>query len=95
MKDHNFSGSCNMHTKHLICLSILMATATLGHATDQSPPPMDLPVGRDAEAAHQVEADQDQVRRDWRLDPAIFTDISPVNAPAVAIKLPEDQREEE
>jgi hypothetical protein len=84
-----------MHIKNLICMAILMASATLGHATDQSPPPMDLPVGRDAEAAHQVEADQDQVRRDWRLDPAIFTDISPVNAPAVAIKLPEDQREDE
>ena len=52
----------------------------------------DQPVGQDAEAAHQVESDHE--RRDWHLDPAIFTDILPVNSPDVAVKLPEDQREE-
>lgn len=62
------------------------------HASDQPPPPVQEPVSQAAEAAHQVVADQD--RQDWRLDPAIFTDILPVNAPDVAIKLPEDQREE-
>jgi hypothetical protein len=88
-----------MHTRttgrplcRLTATLAMLAASAWSHATDQAPP-LDLPVTRGAEAAHQVEADQ--VRRDWRLDPAIFTDISPVNAPDIAIKLPEDQREDQ
>jgi len=76
----------------------MIGMAVHGHATEQPPPAADLsvsqglPVSLAAEATYQVQADQ--VRYDWRLDPAIFTDISPVNAPDIAIKLPADQREE-
>ena len=53
---------------------------------------MEAPVTRGAEAAHQVETER--AGYDWRLDPAIFTQISPVTAPEIAIKLTQDQREE-
>lgn len=33
--------------------------------------------------------------RNWRLDPAVFTEITPFTAPDIAIQLPLDQREEE
>lgn len=32
--------------------------------------------------------------RNWRLDPAVFTEITPFTAPDIAIELPLDQREE-
>lgn len=94
----NSTGRCNMRiemvirSKRSLAFAVLMtAAAATSHAAEQPLPP-DLPAGTDAQAAHQVRADQ--ARRDWRLDPAIFTDISPVNAPEIAVKLPEDQREE-
>lgn len=97
--DRNFTGSCNMHTEIIIRLLLTMivvittaAVPLLGHATEQPAPPPASPVSQDAEAAYQLESDQ--LRNDWRLDPAMFTDISPVNAPDIAIRLPEDQREE-
>ena len=94
----NFSGSCNMHIETSVLFRALAIGALLvwvaadGYATEP-PPAADLPVSQDAEAAHQVQGDQ--VRFDWRLDPAIFTDISPVNAPDIAVKLPADQRDDE
>lgn len=33
--------------------------------------------------------------RNWRLDPAVFTEITPFTAPDIAIELPANQREEE
>jgi hypothetical protein len=72
--------------------AVLLVGASATGIASEPPAVVDLPVSQDAEAAHQVEADR--VRLDWRLDPAIFTEISPVNAPEVAIKLPEDQRED-
>ena len=100
---YNSIGSFSMRTncKKIVVRQLLRlaAAATISsaggysHADDQSLPSIDVPVGPDAEAAHQVAAEQ--VQRDWRLDPAIFTDISPVNAPEIAIKLPEDQLEEQ
>lgn len=62
-----------------------------GHAADAAPVPPPL-VSTGAEAAHQVAAEERRV--DWHLDTAIFTDISPIDTPEVAIKLPEDQQEE-
>ena len=47
----------------------------------------------DAESGQKIE--EPGVRRDWRLDSAVFTEISPVTAAEIAIKLPEDQREED
>jgi hypothetical protein len=31
--------------------------------------------------------------RDWRLDPAVFTELAPFTAPETAIRLPADQSE--
>ena len=31
--------------------------------------------------------------RDWQLDPAIFTELTPFSAPEIAIELPADQQE--
>ena len=33
--------------------------------------------------------------RNWRLDPAVFTEITPFTAPDIAIQLPVEQQEEE
>lgn len=33
--------------------------------------------------------------RNWRLDPAVFTEITPFTAPDIAIELPTEQQEEE
>ena len=98
MTARNSTGSFNMRTR-ILCRSIvsLLAALLVGASArgiaSEPPAVLDLPVSQDAEAAHQLEADR--VRLDWRLDPAIFTEISPVNAPEVAIKLPEDQREDQ
>ncbi len=62
------------------------------HASDPLPPAANPPVSQSAQAAQQVTTDE--VPQDWRLDTAIFTDILPVNAPEIAIKLPADQRDE-
>lgn len=89
---YKFSGDYNMHTEMIIRSMAALGIAALAVVGAPYSYASELPVSTDAEAAHQVEADQE--RRNWRLDPAIFTDISLVNAPEVAIKLPEDQREE-
>ncbi|MDH3640760.1 MAG: hypothetical protein OES38_01605 [Gammaproteobacteria bacterium] len=78
-------------TVSLLAAGLVVGASATAHASEP-PADLDLPVSQDAEAAHQIEADR--VRLDWRLDPAIFTEISPVNAPEVAIKLPADQRED-
>jgi len=72
---------------------VLLAGASATGIASEPPAVVDLPVSQDAEAAHQVEVNRAHL--DWRLDPAIFTEISPVNAPEVAIKLPEDQRDDQ
>ena len=78
----------------LIALMACLVTLSFvghGHAADASPAPPPL-VSTGAEAAHQVAAEEGRV--DWQLDTVIFTDISPIDAPEVAIKLPDDQQEE-
>ncbi|MCZ6710474.1 MAG: hypothetical protein O7B25_08935 [Gammaproteobacteria bacterium] len=88
-----------MHTEMIIrvlfTVTLAVAAAAIprsGHSTEQPPSPAPSPVSQAAEATYQVDADL--LRNDWRMDPAMFTDISPVNAPDIAIRLPEDQREE-
>ncbi len=102
-KDFEFSGNCNMNIDpkedldmrvFLIALMACLVTLSFvghGHAADAAP---DLPplVSTGAEAAHQVAAEEGAV--DWHLDTTIFTDISPIDTPEVAIKLPEDQHED-
>jgi hypothetical protein len=77
----------------LIALMACLVTLSFvghGHAADAAAAPPLVSTG--AEAAHQVAAEEGRV--DWHLDTAIFTDISPIDTPEVAIKLPEDQQEE-
>jgi hypothetical protein len=88
----NFSGSSNMRISGLAQFLVAVLIGAPSYASDQPPFEDSVQVSAGAEATYQVEADR--VRRDWHLDPAIFTDISPVSAPDVAIKLPEGQREE-
>ncbi len=101
--DFEFSGNCNMNIDpkedldmrvFLIALMACLVTLSFvghGHAADAAPavPPL---VSTGAEAAHQVAVEEDGA--DWHLDTAIFTDISPIDTPEVAIKLPDDQQEE-
>lgn len=75
----------------LLVVSALPVWGELCHAEEDFVPPLDAPITRGAEAAHQVAAEPSPY--DWRLDTVIFTEISPVAAPDIAIKLPEDQRE--
>ena len=79
------STSCNI-LFGLLALGVCIPS----HGT---PPPAEPEpvVAAGAEAAYQVEVTGGQP--DWRLDTAIFTDISPVSVPEIAIKLPEDQRD--
>ena len=42
----------------------------------------------------QQDANRSLDARRWRLDAAVFTEITPFTAPDIAIKLPADQRED-
>ena len=87
----NCSGRCAMNTKPwLIWLVGLTGYLAVGLACADPVP--EAPVDPEAEAAYQLEVVQNE--QDWRLDPMVFTDISPVSVPEVAIKLPDDQRDD-
>ena len=106
MRVHDFIGRCNMNANpfssclktrkvhghsaslRLMGLVVLMWSAS-GLAEEI---PVDA-VELDAESWQRIE--EPAARRDWRLDPVVFTEISPVTATEIAIKLPEDQREED
>lgn len=78
--------------RSLGALGLALATTTVGAAAAEAPP-------------EEAEVVQDQLRseklgdrvmpdaRDWRLDPAVFTELAPFTAPETAIALPEDQAE--
>ena len=82
MMDLVFTGLCNMRTS----LCMLLAFYVLPAWSNLPPPPAEM------EAAHQVLYGAGL--RDWRLDTAVFIDLSPVTATEPAVQLPEDQREE-
>jgi hypothetical protein len=65
---------------------MLLAFYVLPAWSNLPPPPAEM------EAAHQVLYGAGL--RDWRLDTAVFIDLSPVTATEPAVQLPEDQREE-
>jgi hypothetical protein len=67
-------------------LVLLLALCGLPAWSNVPPPPAEM------EAAHQVLYAAGS--RDWRLDTAVFIDLSPVTATEPAIQLPEDQRDE-
>jgi len=80
-------------------LSVTAASLLLGFACAAGAaeaPVIDLPaelvlIPPQAEAPYQVSREGEQKIR-W-LDPALFTEISPLTVPDVAVKLPEDQQE--
>ncbi len=82
MMDRVFTGLCNMRTS----LFMVLALCALPAWSNVPPPPAEM------EAAHQVLYGAGL--RDWRLDTAVFIDLSPVTATEPAVQLPEDQREE-
>ncbi len=88
------SGRSAMAGRRLLALLGLLAAAG-GHAAEAPeapeapvPPPL---VSPEAEAPHQVVVESEQRVR-W-LDPAVFTDISPLTQPDIGIRLPPDQQE--
>ena len=83
-------GLCAMNTSRWFCVALGVAGLTAGHVSAN--PAAQAPVDPGAEAAYQLETPQTE--QDWRLDPTVFTDISPVSVPEVAIKLPDDQEED-
>jgi hypothetical protein len=89
--ERNCFGHCAMNIRNwasvLVGFCGWMATGYVNGDPVAAPP-----VDPSAEAAYQLEAGY--VAADWRFDPTIFTDISPVSVPEVAIKLPEDQRDD-
>ena len=84
------TGRCAICARRLLCLALVtllqqpLQAAEAPVADSQLIPPA-------AEAPYQVNRETEQQVR-W-LDPAIFTQISPLNVPEVAVKLPADQEE--
>jgi hypothetical protein len=73
------------------CVSILAAGWTVNAAEAPAPAAPSVLIPPEAEAPYQVAGDADQKVR-W-LDSAVFTEISPLAVPDVAVKLPKDQQE--
>jgi hypothetical protein len=79
----------------------LLVATLVGGAIVQAEPPPEPPAP--AQAAHQVVHPEglrsrlggDEVSSVRSLDPAIFTELSPVTASEPAVRLPEDQQEPE
>ena len=104
MRAHDFIGRYNMYAnvvEHLRCVAnqplAIVCLASLVALMWSTPLladefPADA-VELDAESGQRIE--EPGGRRDWRLDPAVFTDIYQVTTTEVAIKLPEDQREDD
>ncbi len=106
MKAHDFIGRCNMNANpfsrclktkralgHIASLRLIGLVGLMWSASGLAEEiPVDA-VELDAESGQKIE--EPGARRDWRLDPVVFTEISPVTATEIAIKLPEDQREED
>lgn len=89
MRVHDFTGLCVMSVRWGLAV-LLPLVLSSGACADEFPADA---VELDAESGQRVE--EPGTGRDWRLDPAVFTEISPVTAAEIAIRLPEDQREED
>lgn len=106
MRAHDFIGRCNMNANpfsgclktkrahgHIAGLRLIGFVVLMWSASGLAEEiPVDA-VELDAESWQRIE--EPAARRDWRLNPVVFTEISPVTATEIAIKLPEDQREED
>lgn len=83
------TGRCAMRTslfRSSIGAGLALLLALPGPAVAIPPPPDEM------QAAHQVRGAAGE--RDWQLDPAVFTDLSPVTAAEPALRLPADQRDD-
>ena len=81
-----------MRTKfsHLAMATWLLWAATEQGICAQAQPPQDASAVQELTGPSQGSLDA----RNWRLDPAVFTEITPFTAPDIAIQLPLEQQEE-
>ena len=92
-----FSGPSAIGVKPLMVFAALILAAAVASAAEAPMPaapvvtPPTVLVPPEAEAPYQVATESAQKVR-W-LDTAVFTEISPLTVPDVAVKLPDDQRE--
>ena len=84
------TGRCAISARRLLCLAAVTLLLQPLQAAE-APMAETLLIPPAAEAPYQVSRETEQQVR-W-LDPAIFTQISPLNVPEVAVKLPADQEE--
>jgi hypothetical protein len=87
------SGHSAIAVKWRVGICTLAAALSVNAAEAPVPvaPPPNLLIPPEAEAPYQVVSEAEQKVR-W-LDSAVFTEISPLSVPDVAVKLPEDQQE--
>ena len=93
MTVRRYFGRSAMAAKWLLVVGGVLGAA-FGHAAEApaalEPPPAE-PIGPELEAPHQVAVEAKQRVR-W-LDPAVFTEISPLTLPDIGVRLPADQEE--
>ncbi len=70
------------------CLLVMPCAVLDSFAADASLPPAGA-------AVHELAGRSNLDARNWRLDPAVFTEITPFTAPDIAIALPIEQQEQE
>ena len=87
----NCFGRCVMNTKFFLVFLVALI-GYVGARPVSGDPASAAPVTPQAEAAYQLEVAQP--RQNWRLDPMVFTELSPVSVPEVAIRLPDDQQDD-
>ena len=85
----NCFGRCVMNTRYWL-VALVALISNVGARSASGDPAAEAPVSPQAEAAYQLEHRQ----QNWHLDPMVFTDLSPVSVPEVAIKLPADQQDD-
>ena len=72
----------------LLILLTLLSLVPMAVCADPSSQPAKAPAELQQDANRSLDA------RRWRLDAAVFTEITPFTAPDIAIKLPAEQQEE-
>ena len=93
MMASRFSGRSAIAVRLAFCAGVL-AVGLVANAAEAPAPVISSPsvlVPPEAEAPYQIATESDQKVR-W-LDSAVFTEITPLSVPDVAVKLPEDQQE--
>lgn len=78
------------------CASVILllgAWALAGSGLAREPAPEPAEVVQDQLKSEKLGDRVMPDARDWRLDPAVFTELAPFTAPETAIRLPADQSE--